>query len=52
MSLVTLKKNSIWSWTQLYYWVEKPFKSKNSAIFYSLPALFGLMSLFDGAVRG
>jgi hypothetical protein len=30
----------------------KTFKSKNTAIFYSFPALFGLVSLFDGAVRG
>jgi len=25
---------------------------KNSAIFYSLSALFGLMTLFGGAIRG
>jgi len=49
MSLVTLKKNSIRSWAQIYCWVKKTLKSKNSAIFYSLSVLFSLMGLFDGA---
>jgi hypothetical protein len=50
MYLVTLMKNVILSWAQLYCWVKTTIK--NSAIFYSLSALFGLMTLFGGAIRG
>jgi hypothetical protein len=31
---------------------KNPLKSTNSAIFYSLSVLFGLMSFFGGAIRG
>ena len=51
MSLVTLKKNSIQSWAQIYCWVKKTLKSKNSAIFYSLSVLFSLMGLCDGVIK-
>ena len=52
MSLVTLKTNSIQSWAKIYCWVKKTLKSKNSTIFYLLSALFSLMGLFDGSIKG